>query len=214
MSARNAALMGTLWDVGLFLFQLAHALLVGFFVDAAGNGETLRKGVAIYLPSIHGAIVLYLLWQSYMKIGTKNAARKNPETLFGIFAEILNVTMFFGTLYNCARIWSKDSTDPFHQAKFLDTLLISVYDSSTVQAGIGFVSTTPTSTFEYIATFLSAYIGGVLFVNLMLINLIFSRRWWASIPEEKEPLMIPSAPAPVQALLEKWSLNSVVAARA
>ena len=135
MSARNAALMGTLWDVGLFLFQLAHALLVGFFVDAAGNGETLKKGVAIYLPCIHGSIVLYLLWMSYMKIGTKNAARKNPETLFGIFSEILNITLFFGVLYNCARVWSKPSTDPFHQAKFLDSMLIAIYDSSMIQAG-------------------------------------------------------------------------------
>ena len=80
-------------------------------------------------------------------------------------------------------------------------------------AGIGFVSTTPTSTFEYIVTFLTAYLGGVLAINLMLINTVLGRRFWATAPEE-EKMLIPSAPAPVQALLEKWSLNSVVAARA
>jgi hypothetical protein len=213
MSYRGAAWMGTLWDIGLTLFQLAHLILVGFFVDAAGNGDALRKGVAIYLPFIHGAIVTYLLWSTYVKMGQKGAMKKNPETVFGIFAEVLNVTMFFGVLYNCARVWSKDSADPFHQAKFLDNLLISTYDSATVQAGIGFVSTTPTTAFEYIATFLSAYCGGVLFVNMMLINLVFGRRHWASLPEEKEKLL-PSAPAPVQAAIDNWKLNSIVSARA
>ena len=213
MSPRTKAWMATVWDVGLTLFQLAHLLVVGYFVDAAGNGETLKKVISIYLPCVHFAIVSYLLWQTYMKIGAKGSQRKNPETIFGIFAEILNVTMFFGVLYNCARVWSKPSTDPFHQARFLDNLLISCYDSATVQAGIGFVSTTPTAPFEYIATFLSAYFGGLLFVNLMLINIVFGRRFWASVPEA-EPLIVPSAPAPVQAAIEKWSLNTVVSTRA
>jgi len=204
--------MGTLWDAGLTLFQLLHAILVGYFVDAAGNGESLAKGVAIYLPLIHFAIVSYLLFQTYMKIGTKDGAKKNPETLLGIWCEIVNVMLAFGTLYNCARVWSKPSTDPFHQAKFLDNLLISVYDSSTVQAGIGFVSTTPTSAFEYIATWLSAYVGGLLFVNVMLLNTILGRRFWASIPEQ-EPLIIPSAPRPTQAAID-WQIRSIVAARA
>lgn len=212
-NTRMSAWMDTAWDVGLTLFQLLHAILAGFLVDAAGNGETLKKAVAIYLPVVHGAIVGFLLWQTYMKVGEKAAAKKNPETLIGIWAEVLNVTLFFGVLYNCARVWSRPSTDPIHANPFLDELFISIYDSSTVQAGIGFVSTSPSTAFEYITTWLSAFVGGILFINLFLINVIFSRRFWASIPEEKEAL-IPSAPAPVKAAMENWKLTSVVAARA
>lgn len=214
MSARSRAWSGALMDIGLTLFQLLHLCLIGFFVDAAGGGETLRIGAAIYLPIIHGAIVLYLLWDAYIKIGKKGAAAKNPETLLGIWCEVINVVMFFGVLYNFSRVVFLPSGNPIHTTSFLDNLLISVYESSMVQAGIGFVSTSPTTAAERIVTFLTAQVGGVLFVNIFLLNVIFSRRYWASLPEEKEPLVVPSAPPPVQAAIENWKLNSLVAARA
>lgn len=122
-------------DVGLTLFQLAHLCLVGFFVDAAGGGESLRIGAAIYLPIIHGAICLYLLWDAYIKIGKKGAAAKNPETLIGIWCEVINVVMFFGVLYNFSRVVFLPSGNPIHTTSFLDNLLISIYDSSMVQGG-------------------------------------------------------------------------------
>lgn len=206
--------MGTLWDVGLTLFQLAHAILVGYFVDAAGNGETLKKGVAIYLPCIHFAIVSYLLWQQYVKVGQKDGAKKNPETLLGLWCEVLNVVFAFGALFNCARVWALPSTDPFHANPFLHNLADSVYESSMVQFGVGYVAAAPTTLFERLVTFLTAYVGGLLFVNMFLLNVLFGRRFWASVPEEKEPLVIPSAPPPVQAVIENWRLNSLVAARA
>ena len=135
MSARSRAWSNALMDIGLTLFQLAHFCLVGFFVDAAGGGETLRMGAAIYLPVIHGAIVSYLLWNAYIKIGKKGAAAKNPETLIGIWCEVINVIMFFGVLYNFSRVVFLPSGNPIHTTSFLDNLLISVYDSSMVQGG-------------------------------------------------------------------------------
>jgi hypothetical protein len=160
MSARNAAWMGTVWDVGLTAFQLCHAILIGYFVDAAGNGESLKKGVAIYLPCIHFAIACFLLWQNYVKVGTKGAARKNPETLLGLWCEVINVVLAFGCLFNCARVWALPSTDPFNSNPFLHNLADSVYESSMVQFGVGYVAAAPTTLLERLVTFLTAYVGG------------------------------------------------------
>lgn len=213
MSYRGSAWMSTLWDLGLTLFQLAHAILVGYFVDAAGNGEALQKGVAIYLPCIHFAIVGYLLWSTYVRVGQKDSAKKNPETLLGIWSEVINVVLAFGVLFNCARVWALPESNDFHKNPFLHNLADSCYESSMVQFGVGYVAAAPTTLIERLVTFLTAYVGGLLFVNIFLINVIFSRRFWASLPEEKEKL-IPSAPVPVQAAIENWRLSSIVAARA
>lgn len=211
-TTRSSAFMATLWDAGLTLFQLLHAILVGFFVDQAGNGEALKKGAALYLPLIHFAIVSYLLWTTYMKIGTKDGAKKNPETLIGIWLEIVNIVLAFGVLFNAARVWGLPSENEFHLNPFLHNLADSVYESSMVQFGVGYVAAAPTTLVERLVTFLTAYVGGLLFVNILLLNVVFGRRFWASLPEEKEKLL-PSAPAPVQAAID-WQLRSIVAARA
>ena len=213
MTTRASAFSSLFQDVGITLFLFAHWVLVGFFVDAAGNGEALRIGAAIYLPVVTSIITLFLLWQSYIKVGQKNTAKENPETLLGLWCEVLNVVQSFGLLFNMSRVLALPKENSFHENTFLHNLGDSIYESSMVQFGVGYVAAAPTTLAERAVTFCTAYCGGLLFVNMFLISTIFGRRFWASLPAEKEP-MLSQAAAPVQAMMHNWRLDSVVAARA
>lgn len=213
MNARSSAFMNTLQDVGVTLFLFAHWTLVAFFVDAAGNGETLRMGASIYLAVITSAVTLFLLWQSYTKLGTKNAGQRNPETILGLWCEILNIVQSFGMLFLMARVLSLDSTHVFNSRSFLHNAANSAFEMSTTMGGVGYVAEPPVTLAERTVAFLSIYIGGVLFMNMFILSALFGRRTWFNVPEEREP-MIPSAPAPVQAIIDNWKLNSIISAKA
>jgi predicted secreted protein len=222
MSPRDRAVSGTLLDLGVTLFQLAHIILVSFFVDAAGNGETLRIAVSIYLPSIHSAITIFLLFNAYATLGTKNGAKKNPETLLSLICEVFNVVMMFGLFYNLARNLSLPSTDPFFLNSYLHNSAESIFECSMVQAGVGTINSSPNTLSERIVLFCAAYLGGVLLVNMFLLNVLFGRRFWASLPDEKEQerQLIPSAPPPpmkqkiANAVAANWKLESIIASKA
>ena len=170
-------------------------------------------GASIYLAVITSTVTLFLLWQSYMKIGQKDAAKKNPETLIGLWTEILNIVQSFGMLFLMARVLSLDKTHAFNSRSFLHNAANSAFEMSTTMGGVGYVAEPPETLAERTVAFLSIYVGGVLFMNMLLLNILFGRRFWANVPEEQAP-MIPSAPPPVQAVVENWKLNSIVSSRA
>lgn len=171
----HGLLLDSFVAVGLFV----HWFTVGLIVDAAaGNTNDARKAGSVWVAVATLGVNGITLVRSYVFI-QKDSPERRPETVLGLFFEIVALAQGWGALFCAARVWSLEASHPFNTKPFLHNIANSVFEMSLVQAGVGWAAEAPRTLAECIAAWCAAYLGGVLCVNLFLISLVFGRRgWW------------------------------------
>ena len=144
--------MRLLWelgrDAGVCAFIFVQWIVVGLVVDAAAgdvnmsrtykvteksDGLNARKAAALYLAISTMVVNIAMLTYSYLKINNRNETKKHPETLLGVFFEVLSSAQSWGLWFCAARTWSLDRTHPFFKDSFLQQLFDGVFEMTLVQ---------------------------------------------------------------------------------
>ena len=185
-----------LLDFGALFGLFLHWLLVSLLVDAV-NDRDARRNVSLYIAVVTNLVTFYLLQRSFRKIGSVEAP---PETIIGVFFEIVNLAQGFGVAFCAARVWSLDDENPFHTRSLVNNQADSCFEMSLVLVGVGWASDPPVTVAERLVAWAAAYIGGLLATNMFLLTLVFERRLvWARAPPEPnfyKPVMETDANGP------------------
>jgi len=188
---------GFVVDFGVVVALFLQWLVVSLVVDATGGSIDSRKGASVWLSISSLLLNGYMLYRSFRLLGTPREASRAPETVLGIFAEIVAMTQTWGVCFVAARTWSLPSGDPFHDNTFLTNTADSVFEMGLVQAGVGWAAAAPVSFSERLVAWLAAYVGGVLVMNLYLLTIVASQRgWWAHNTPSSTAAVPVSADAP------------------
>ena len=179
MTARSASLLK---DVSLFVLVFVHWIAASLIVDAATDSTYAKKGVSVWIFVFAAVVNAFSITRSWMFLGS---GKGPPETIIGIFFEIVNTSHVWGSLFTVARLFSRnEETDPF---LFNQTVVEIQYESliemGLVSGGVGFTTLIPTTFFERLVTWLAAYIGGLLVTNMFLLAVVLTRRgFWERVP--------------------------------
>ena len=147
---------------------------------AAPDSLAARKGVSIYVALFSLAVNGHSFGRSVSFLGGADAP---PESIFGLFAEILNLTQLWGTAYAAARYWSLPDAHPHMSHSLLHAESESIFEMSLVQAGVGWSSEAPVTLIERLVAWLTAYVGGLLFTNMFLLSIVMNQRgYWKKAP--------------------------------
>tara|TARA_B100000575_G_scaffold263181_1_gene238129 strand:- start:4774 stop:5409 length:636 start_codon:yes stop_codon:yes gene_type:complete len=172
-------------DLAVAIGFFASWSIVASIVDASGAEAGVRQAASLTLSVLFVAINGWSLYSSFRLLGTPRERQKAPETVIGIFAEIIALAQTFGVCYLAARTWSLPDDDSFHNNTFLANAASSVFEMSFVQAGVGWTELVPKTFWEKLVAWLAALVGGVLITNLYLLTVITTQRgWW--IPSDSE----------------------------
>lgn len=188
----SATLRETFRD-GLFLgVVFVNWIIAAIIVDAAApDSIATRRRVSIYVALFSLAINGFSFGRSVSFLGGADAP---PESIFGLFAEILNLTQLWGTAYAAARYWSLPDGHPHMSHSLLHAESESIFEMSLVQAGVSWPSEAPITLVERLVAWLTAYIGGVLFTNMFLMSVVMSRRgYWEKAPVGGSYSLVPSS---------------------
>ena len=182
MSRLSFYFLGAYLDVAIALLLFINWLTVALIVDAIGGERAARVGASVWLSISSLSVSTVSFYYSFRKLGTPDEKRSAPETVLGIFAEIVAWTETWGVLFTAARTWSLDDDNPWHQDPFLHNTANSVFEMGLVQAGVGWASIYPPVTFaERVVAWAAAYVGGVLVMNLYLLSIVVGQRgWWTT----------------------------------
>ena len=170
-----------LFDVTVMVGLFLHWLTVGLIVDAASADQTGREVASLWLALSSIAVSAWRLYVSFSQLGTP-PSRTAPETVVGVFSEIVAISETFGVCFMAARTWSLPSSDPFHQNDFLHNTANSVFEMALVQAGVGWAAAAPYTLLERLVAWAAAYIGGVLVMNFYLLSIALGQRGWWNLP--------------------------------
>ena len=193
-------------DVAVAVGMFVHWLAVAVIVDSAGATQSTRKGVSLWLAFSSLAVSGYRVFSSFRLLGTPRE-HTAPETIIGLFSEIVSLSETWGLCFLAARTWALPSDSNFHERTFIANTADSVFEMSLVQAGVGWAAAAPTTFAERIVAWATAYIGGVLVTNLYLLSVVLSRRgWW--IPPQG-----PDGPVETAEAVAAWKFESLAAAR-
>jgi hypothetical protein len=140
----------------------------------------------VYVATIAVVVNGYSLWRSASFLGKGEAPK---ESIPGLFAEIVNLTQVWGTLFAVARYFSLPDDHAFYARPLLRVVSESIFEMSLVQAGVGWAAEAPVTFFERLIAWMAAYIGGVLCTNLFLVSVVLGRRgyWDRSAPATPVP---------------------------
>lgn len=195
---------GALLDVGTAVALLVNWLAVSLIVDATSEHDEnsgTRKGASLWLLFSSLGLTTLSTWRSFRIFGDPNAATKAPETVLGVFSEIVAWAETWGVCFLAARTWSLPDDHAFHTNHFLHNVGNSVFEMSLVQAGVGWAADPPATFSERVVAWAAAYIGGVLITNLYLLSIVLTRRGWWTLPVE---------PVPIEAPTGMWQFSSIV----
>ena len=175
-------LPGLFVDTGVTLGLFLNWVVVALIVDHAADGEG-RKGASLYLAISSLVVNFAALYRSFSGIGDNEYARNHPETVLGLFFELVSLAQGWGCAFCAARVWSLDSTAAFHADPFLHQLGNSIFEMSLVQSGTGWAADPPYTLAERAVAWAAAYIGGILVMNIFIVSVVLSRRgWWVGVP--------------------------------
>jgi len=182
----KARVRGLLKDVGLFALVLFHWTIVSAIVDVSSDDFEVRKGVSVWIFVFATIVNGLSIAQSWMFLGT---GRGPSETIIGLFFEVINLTHVWGSFFAVSRYYSRD---PNVDAVFYNQTLLAVEFESFVEmglvnAGVGFTSILPETVFERVVTWLAAFVGGILCVNMFLLSVVLSRRGFWDRSDAYEP---------------------------
>lgn len=176
-SLTKAALREAVRDGVFLLVVLFHWIVIALVVDAAApDSLETRKGVSIYVAVFSLGVNIWSFGRSFSFLGGPNAP---TESIFGLFAEILNLTQLWGTMYAAARYWSLPEDHLHMRHSFLHAESESIFEMSLVSAGVGWSSEAPVTLAERLVAWLAAYVGGLLLTNMFLLSIVMGRRgYW------------------------------------
>lgn len=206
----KSALPGFLLDAAVCVLLFVHWLVVAVVIDATGNTEDGRKYASLWLFIATMGTNAATLVRSYLFLSNGNDPKNRPETVFGMFSEIVSIAQGWGTLFCFVRVWGLEADHPFQTKPFLHNVANSVFEMSLVQAGVGWAAEAPITLGERIAAWCAAYIGGVLCVNLFLVSLVFGRRGWWNHPDTRAYERFDAVqPGQGLARVGEWQLSSL-----
>jgi hypothetical protein len=145
-------------------------------------------------------------------ITRKGTSEEHPETVLGLFFEIVSLAQAWGALFCAARVWSLEVDNPFNTKPFLNNIADSVFQMSLVQSGVGWTGQAPRTLAECITVWCTAYVGGMLCVNLFLVSLVFGRRgWWNFTSDEPTyaTIGLRASQQPAMVRAGEWQLRSL-----
>lgn len=171
------------WGRIEFLKDLSHCvgvflnwILVGLVIDL-NQFRSWENAASIYLMCTTLTLNIYRLGQSFATLGVGRPSQ--TETVLGLWLEIVAQAQGWGLAFAAARQWSLDASDAFFDDPFLHKLGNSIFEMSLVMSGTGWAAAPPYTLAERAVAWATAYIGGVLTINLFLISIIMNRRgWW------------------------------------
>lgn len=170
-------------DIGLFALVFFHWVVVSAVVDASTSSLDVKRGCSIWIFLFATLVNGISISRSWLLLGS---GRGPPETIFGLFFEIVNITHVWASLFAVSRYFSRDSVNDaiFFNQSLLEVEFECFVEMGLVASGVGFTSLIPETVFERTVTWLSAYVGGVLCTNMFLLGVVLSRRFWG---EAKNP---------------------------
>lgn len=184
-------LPGLAIDFAVCVLIFVQWIAAGVLVDVNPSTTDTQKAVALYLAISSGAVVAVRVFRTYMTLGTWAAAKRMPETLPGLFFEIVALAQVFGLMFAAARALSLPTTHAFFRGKFLDALGKSIFDMSLVMSGVGLVDAVPTTLAEFAVVWCTSYIGGVFVVTMLLLSVVLDRRgWWSQSDDDASRLYV------------------------
>ena len=206
----RSAIPGFLLDASVALGLFIHWVLVGIVVDQTGNHVDGRKIASLWLFIATVGTNILTLGRSYLFLQGRQDPGSRPETIFGLFCEIVSLAQGWGTAFCFARVWSLESDHAFQAKPFLHNVGNSVFEMSLVQAGVGWAAEAPITIGERIAAWCAAYLGGVLGVNLFLVSLVMGRRgWWANADTSAPPYQYTGVTQQARSNVDQWQLQSL-----
>ena len=175
-----------LQDAALLCGVLLNWIVAVAIADAFSPNLHAKRAVSVYVATIAVVVNGYSLWRSASFLGKGEAPK---ESIPGLFAEIVNLTQVWGTLFAVARYFSLPDDHAFYARPLLRVVSESIFEMSLVQAGVGWAAEAPVTFFERLIAWMAAYIGGVLCTNLFLVSVVLGRRgyWDRSAPATPVP---------------------------
>ena len=171
---------GALRDVAVLVVILLQWIVVSLVVDSAGADAGARRAASLYLALSSVSVNAYTIYGSFRVLGKTDVP---TETVLGLFCEVVSMAQAWGCAFCAARTWSLADDHPFHQNSFIQNSADSVFEMSLVQAGVGWAAAAPTTLTERLVAWCTAYVGGVLVVNMFLVSIILNRRgYWTAAP--------------------------------
>jgi hypothetical protein len=175
-----------LQDVALLCGVLLNWVVATAITDALSPGLLAKQIVSVYVAVVAVAVNGYSLARSASFLGKGGAPK---ESIPGLFAEIVNLTQVWGTLFACARFFSLPDEHAFYARSLMRIVAESIWEMSLVQAGVGWAAEAPVTFAERFVAWMAAYLGGVLCTNLFLVSVVLGRRaYW----ERPAPLSTPA----------------------
>lgn len=181
-------------DVFLTLLVLGNWIITGLVCDAFfSNEKRTKQGGAVWAVVFSAVINGSSFLRSFQSTGSKRAA---PESIFGIWCEVVNLSQLWGVSFALARYAQLDDAHPFFQESLLHNLAESVWEMGLVQAGVGHVAAIPTTLGERLVSWTAAYVGGVFATSMFFASVVLGERayWNRQRSGEKTPLtpLLPS----------------------
>lgn len=184
-----------LQDVGLLCGVLLNWVVTTAIADAFSPGLLAKQIVSVYVAVVTTLVNLYSLGRSASFLGKGQAPK---ESIPGLFAEIVNLTQVWGTLFACARFFSLPDGHAFYARSLIRVVAESIFEMSLVQAGVGWASEAPVTFAERLVAWMAAYLGGVLCTNLFLISVVLGRRaYWEHPARPAGPVVAISERVPL-----------------
>ena len=160
-----------LQDAALLCSVLLNWIVAAAIADAFSPNLHAKRAVSVYVATIAVVVNGYSLWRSASFLGKGEAPK---ESIPGLFAEIVNLTQVWGTLFAVARYFSLPDDHAFYARPLLRVVSESIFEMSLLQAGVGWAAEAPVSFFERLIAWMAAYIGGVLCTNLFLVSVVLA----------------------------------------
>ena len=187
----RAYIQELLRDSAFLAVVFVNWLLASVITDAASDSVGARKAVSLYITIVSLLVNSFSIFRSVSFLGKPDAP---AESIAGLFAEIVNLTQVWGSMFASARYFSLPDRHAFYSQSLLHSVSESIFEMSLVQAGVGWASEAPVTVMERLVAWLAAYVGGVLCTNLFLISIVLGRRgYWQSVSTaEMPPVSMPT----------------------
>lgn len=130
-----SAIPGVITDASVCTAIFVHWLVVGIIVDQTGNSVDARKYASLWIAIATLGSNIVTIGSSYVFLTGQNNPKKRPESIFGLFCEIVSLAQGWGALFCCVRVWGLEADHPFQTKDFLHNIGNSVFEMSLVQAG-------------------------------------------------------------------------------
>ena len=179
-----------LQDASLLCTVLFNWLGAAAIADAFSPTLNAKRAVSVYVATIAVAVNGYSLARSASFLGKGEAPK---ESIPGLFAEIVNLTQVWGTLFAVARYFSLPDDHDFYARSLLRVVSESIFEMSLVQAGVGWAAEAPVTVLERLVAWMAAYLGGVLCTNLFLVSVVLGRRGYWDRPVGPTPRTLETA---------------------